>query len=281
MAETYCGKSCGDCEYREPMNCPGCKTGPGKSWSRDCEIAACVRAKGHETCDTCGFRDNCGPFRGRDRMPQYRQKKAEADALQQAELARRAPILGKWLWIFFWLVIPRLIASLMTNDTVAGLIPGLSLPGQILAALVALASGLVLLRLSGEEERYKTAGICSLVSSALNGIAAFLPETAAPAALALSIPVAIVGFVGEYNEYTAHANVLSGVDSELSANWERLWKWYIGLFCAMMGSLVITVIAPILGLILVLLAAVGSIVVSILKLVYLYRTAKIFREFSD
>ena len=39
-------------------------------------------------------------------------------------------------------------------------------------------------------------------------------------------------------------------------------------------------IIPILGLIVALVTAIGTVVVSILKLVYLYRTAKTFREYS-
>ena len=38
---------------------------------------------------------------------------------------------------------------------------------------------------------------------------------------------------------------------------------------------------PILGLLVVLGSAIGMIVVSILKLVYLYRTAKLFREYPQ
>lgn len=38
-------------------------------------------------------------------------------------------------------------------------------------------------------------------------------------------------------------------------------------------------IIPILGLLVALVTAIGTIVVSILKLVYLYRTAKVFREY--
>ena len=89
----------------------------------------------------------------------------------------------------------------------------------------------------------------------------------------------VVALVGEYNEYVAHSAVLSGVDNELSQKWEVLWKWYIGLLLGTFGCLFVALILPILGAIAALGCSVGSIVVGILKLVYLYRTAKEFREY--
>ena len=52
------------------------------------------------------------------------------------------------------------------------------------------------------------------------------------------------------------------------------------MYGAMLGSILIIVIIPILGLLVTLAAAIGLIVVSILKLVYLYRTAKLFRDYQ-
>ncbi len=280
MAGTYCGKDCLDCQYREPTNCPGCKAGPGKSWGNDCELARCVRSKGHDTCETCSFRENCGTFRCRERAPEYRRKKAEAAALQQAERARRAPILGKWLWMLFWLVIPSTVASLLTNNSIAGLVPGLLLPGQILSAAVSVAYGLILLRLAAEEARYKTAGICVLVAGGISALTALLPAEAAPAELLLTLPGAAVSMVAVYQEFMGHAEILSCVDGELSASWESLWKWYIGLYGAIFGSMILVILFPVLGLIAVLLACVGMIIVDILRLVFLYRTAKTFRDYG-
>jgi hypothetical protein len=94
-----------------------------------------------------------------------------------------------------------------------------------------------------------------------------------------TIPAAIIALVGEYNEYMGHSAVLTGVDNELSEKWEVLWKWYIGLFLGMFGCILLMLIIPILGAIALIGAAIGLVVVGILKLVYLYRTAKLFREY--
>ena len=281
MAETYCGKSCAECAKKEQLNCSGCKAGPGRQFGGDCELAKCVRDKGHETCDTCGFKGNCGSLRSRDSMPDYWIRKIEADEMRKAAIAKRAPVLGKWLWIIFWLIIPSAIGGIMSNENIAKIVLGLRMPGQIINAICSLTYGAILLKLGSEKDRYRTAGICALIAGVVSAVAAWIAGTGEQATwtLLLTLPAAIVAMVGEYNEYMGHSAVLSGVDHELSEKWEVLWKWYIGLFLGMFGCIIVMLIAPVLGAIAILGCAIGTIVVSILKLVYLYRTAKIFREY--
>ena len=281
MAETYCGKSCEECTKKEQLNCSGCKTGPGRLFGGDCELAKCVRDKGHETCDTCGFKGNCGTLRSRESMPDYRIRKIEAEAVRKAAIAKRAPVLGKWLWISFWLVIPSSIGSIMSHETTAKILPGLVMPGQIINAICSLTYGAILLKLGSEEDRYRTAGICALIAGGVSAVVAIITVAAEEATwtLLFTLPAAVVAMVGEYNEYMAHSAVLSGVDNELSEKWEVLWKWYIGLFLGMFGCIIVMLIIPVLGALAILGCAIGTVVVGILKLVYLYRTAKIFREY--
>lgn len=279
MAETYCGKDCTACTYKEPMNCPGCLAGPGRPGSGDCDLARCCRAKGHQACVTCSYNVHCGTLRDKHRMPEYRQKKIEAERKRQASIAKRAPFLGKWLWLLFWLFIPSEVAGFFNG--VSNTLPAMYLPGLILKTVCAAAYGCILLRLSTEEDRYRTAGICTLVASAAGVLNAFVPAGAESIGwlLLISVPAAVVSLVGEYNAFNAHATVLTGVNNILAQKWMTLWKWYIGMFGAMVGSLVVMFISPVLGLLVILAAAIGILVVSILKLVYLYQTAKAFREF--
>ena len=281
MAETYCGKNCAECSKREELNCQGCKAGPGRQFGGDCELAKCVRDKGHETCETCGFKGNCGTLRSRESMPDYRIRKIESEKMRKAAIAKRAPVLGKWLWIIFWLIIPSTFGSIMAHETTAKILPGLFMPGQIINAICSLIYGAILLKLGSEEDRYRTAGICALIAGASSALAAMINggSDGATWILIFTIPAAIVAIVGEYNEYMAHSAVLSGVDNELSEKWEVLWKWYIGLFAGIFGSILLMLIIPVLGAIAVIGTTIGTVVVSILKLVYLYRTAKIFREY--
>ena len=282
MAETYCGKNCMECEKKEALNCPGCMAGPGAQHGGDCEIAKCCRSKGHEQCATCGFVQSCAPLRNAHRLPEYRLKQIEDEAFVRESITRRAPILGKWLWILFWLVIPSTVASLLTNETLMSLIPNLYVPGLLLSAACSAAYGVILLILTAEEERYKTAGICVLIHAAAELLVALLsPGGEAPMwTLAISIPAAIVQFVGMYHEYSAHCTVLTGVDNMLSDKWMKLWKWTIGSFCALFGCLILAFIAPLLAILVIVVSAIALIVVSFLRLVYLYQTADAFRSWQ-
>lgn len=49
-----CGIYCGDCEYREKFNCPGCMKADGKMFWGNCQVAACSIAKELKHCGECG-----------------------------------------------------------------------------------------------------------------------------------------------------------------------------------------------------------------------------------
>ena len=200
------------------------------------------------------------------------------------KLAEKAPFLGKWLWILFWLVIPQSLASLLTSDLFAGQ-PVLGSLGQSMQLIYLLGCGLVLLKLSSQIARYRNAGIYFLVGGMINAAFSIIPVPAAGSALAVWGSLVIVAggiflMVGEYHEYMGHSELLEGVDWELSDKWRKLWKWYIGCFIALLSSIVVITFSPFLGLLVTLAAIIGLLVVLIRKLVYLYRTAMIFRNWD-
>ena len=183
------------------------------------------------------------------------------------------------LKVLFWLVVPGTIAGLMSDDTLSAYWPGLVIPGEILGFLCTVAYGLFLLKLAGVNERYRTAGICLLVGTVVSTPVTLLAFGAAWTLVVL-LPVAAVALAGEYQEYIGHAEVLEPVDLELSEKWRRLWKWYIGTFLALFAGFFVALISALLGLLVMLASVIGTIVVSILKLVYLWRTARTFREYE-
>lgn len=279
MADTYCGKSCAECSKRNELNCPGCKAGPGRQFNTQCDLARCVREKGHETCETCAYKGNCGTLRSRDFQTEYRKRALDAENSRRASLLARIPILGKWLWILFWLVIPANLAAIMTMDVVVDVLPGLMIPGELLSLATTIAYGLILMKLRDQDDQYRISGICNLVSAAVGFLLNMFTDGSGWTLL-VSLPAAIVSMVGVYNEYMAHSAVLSGVDNDLSEKWEKLWKWEIGLLGATFGGVFVAIILPLIGILLTLGGAIGIIVASILKLIYLYRTAKCFREYE-
>lgn len=282
MEGTYCGKLCEECQHKEMLQCPGCKEGPGKAWNCECELAKCCRDKGHQNCTTCSYSTSCGKLRGRNSEPEQRLRKREDEIEKKKMIEGKAVFLGKWLWILFWLIIPSTVAGIMTNENLVAVLPGLNLPGQILQVAALLLYGGVLIKIACEDERYKTAGVCCLISAGVSVLVTILSygKETPGWTLLFTIPAMIVSLVGEYNEYSAHAEVAGDVSPELFDKWTNLWKWFIGMTLGLLGSIVLMLIIPILGLIVALVTAIGTVVVSILKLVYLYRTAKTFREYS-
>lgn len=260
------------------LQCPGCKEGPGKAWNCECELAKCCRDKGHQNCTTCSYSTSCGKLRGRNNEPEQRLRKREDEIEKKKMIEGKAVFLGKWLWILFWLIIPSTVAGIMTNENLVAVLPGLNLPGQILQVAALLLYGGVLIKIACEDERYKTAGVCCLISAGVSVLVTILSygKETPGWTLLFTIPAMIVSLVGEYNEYSAHAEVAGDVFDK----WTNLWKWFIGMTLGLLGSIVLMLIIPILGLIVALVTAIGTVVVSILKLVYLYRTAKTFREYS-
>ena len=286
MAENYCTKTCSDCYKKEQLNCPGCKFGPGQMLHGTCEIAKCCRAKGHTTCATCVTKPHCGNFRNRDNMPDYFLRKQRAEEERKTMLAQKSPFLAKWLSLLFWLVIPSIIAGLLTGDTLSGWFPSLAVIGHVLSAAVSLAYCAILWVLRNEDDRYRTAAKFTLLTGVASAISAMISGNSNLNWLVVLISLvgSVLSLIREYNEYHAHAAVASLLDCALSEKWEKLWAWHIGTLGVTIGGSVLLLIFSAFGILTLLLSlavlagSIGIIVVSILKLVYLYQTAQLFRD---
>ncbi len=190
---------------------------------------------------------------------------------------------GKWLWILFWLLVPGIIASVMTSDMVLPAYPQLYLPGRILEFVSTAVYGVILFKLGEECTFYRTSGICTLLGVAFSVASELLTSTNAALAgamfaLLFTLPGLIIGLAGEYNEYKGHEMILSGIFRDLSERWGRLWKWYLGSIIAILGGSVLASFSGTLGALIALGGSVAMMVVSIMKWVYLYRTAAFFRD---
>ena len=194
----------------------------------------------------------------------------------------RAGYLSKWLSLLFWLIIPGTIAGLMGSNIFMTSAPGLYMAGQILNALCTAASGFIFLKLSREEDHYHIAAICAFVAAGASLLASIISGAAETPnwTLFITIPAAIVALTGTSHEFKAHSSILFNVDHALSEKWDFLWKWYIGTFIGMIGSVLLILIVPILGLLVFIIAAIAFIIVSIIRLVTLYNTAHDFKLLS-
>lgn len=279
MAETYCGKSCGSCVHKEKLNCPGCKTGPGARIVGDCSLAKCCVSKGHTACESCNIKPRCGMFHGREQAPVHRAKAMETEVKRLEEIRTRTEGLSKIYFLLFWLFVPGNIGSLLTQDFLADSVPVLGTVGMIICLLSSLAYGVILLSQYKRERGYLIAGALTAAAAVLH----FVSDINAPAdgsynfATVIGLAAGIVQLVALKKEYTAHAEVLTGVD-EIADKWLVLWRWTIGVYCAVLGSIIVAIIAPLLGMLVALAGGIGMIVVDIVRLVYLYRSAQACEE---
>ena len=275
--ETYCGKSCGSCPWKAELACEGCKSGPGQPLYGDCKLAACCRTARHETCDTCMDRRYCKMLDGKAGIPEDRLRRRRIEAAQQAELQRRAPILGKWLTVLFWLFILTEAVALLELPFLLERFPGLAIFCGILDFGIMLACGLVLLRLSLVESGYKWAGILFLAVGVLHGLQVLLEQTSAGPVLLIAATV--LALLMKYQELHAHADAVSSVDRALSEHFLSLWKWYIWCTAATIGGVLVALVAPVLGSLLAISGGIGTLVVGIRKLISLWQAAALFRQF--
>ena len=156
------------------------------------------------------------------------------------------------------MVIPSIAGAVLSNQAVAAWLPFLYLPGRIISMVTLCAYGYILLKLSSESSRYRMAAICCLASVAVDAGSSLVPEGAAMASLIglLSFPVMILAFYGEYSEYMGHS------------------------FGLMISSVLLVMLNGMLGITALLVGTIGTLIVSVMKLTCLYRTAKIFREYA-
>ena len=274
---TYCGKNCEECTYKAELSCTGCQSGPGRVVIGDCKLAHCCRDKGHATCETCELKRNCGKWLDKGSIPKQRIERRIELQKEQEIIARRAPLLGKWLWILFWLVVPSEISGIMTMDKVVEAFPLLRVPGLVLGITCSLVYSLILLRISSEHESYRLAGLFGIGSTLLEVFMLILGSTGGLVFL-ISVIKIVIGLFMTYHEYKAHGESVYPVDVELSECWEKLWKWKIYSIAGLAGSVFLTIISRFLGVVLLFASIIFVLVISVFKLIYLYQTAQAFRE---
>ena len=282
MISEYCGNNCETCTSKEKLNCPGCAAGPGRKFQATCKLAKCCNTKGHQSCSGCSFVTNCGTYIHRFDMARDRIREQERAAEFLARARERAGRMVKWLWILFWLFIPQTLGGLFTEEFVVERLPGLLLPGVVITSASSLVYIFALFKLGNIHELYKTAASVMLVYALLTGIVSWASalgfDLVQP--VLLTIPGAIAGVVSTYFECKAHADAMESLDYDLSDRWKLYWKWYIGSYGALLGSIVVLLISKLLALLVIIAAAISIVVLSILRLVYLYRTAAVCKVWT-
>ena len=260
MADTYCGKTCGQCIKKQNDECVGCLTENLGGKSTECEVAKCCKELHHSSCFKCGTRENCTKY--------------------HSAKTPKAPILAKLIGLLFWTMIASVLASVLTLDMTLEIMPSLELPGFVLGVVISVIYAVILLILSKTSHSYQLAGICWIVSQVFSVVSYVIGKDNILNTV-LKILALIIVLVASYSEFDAHANVLYDVDNGLADKWRTLWNMTVCARLAMILGIVLLFIMMNLGANLVILGSLGILVVDILKFVYLYMTSKAFKKISD
>ena len=191
------------------------------------------------------------------------------------------PLLAKWTNILFWLIIVSIVAKFLTSENVTNAVPVLAFTGQILNIAATAAYGVVLMKIASESMHYRNSAICCFITAVISvAVIPISDDTESFIAISVVIVSVVINMIGVYYELMGHADVLRDVDRTLSDKWFKLWKWYVGTFFGMIGGTVLAVIIPLIGMIIVLASTIGTFVVSIVKIVYIYKMSKVFGKYS-
>lgn len=196
--------------------------------------------------------------------------------LQSAEESR---FLSRRLWILLWLVIISTVTDFFSDTNFMNELPALYWPCLVLNVLCFWAYALVLLDMGSVSGYYKTAGILHLVCGGIGVLIIILSGTRALSlALYLSYSVMVLSVIAAYNEFRGHSEELLYLDPELSAGWMRLWKWFWILMAVIIAAAVLSPLLPFLSSLSILASGAGVVIIAVLRLVYLNRSAKRFDE---
>ncbi len=281
-----CGKSCDTCSVREKYNCGGCETVLD---TIGCEIASCCRDKNHNSCETCNRFSFCTQRQLFRSMPKRRAEQTELEYARQLRQFENARILSHRLSKLFVLSVILYVVDLLLNDTLLeGLRwgTGLRILDLVLYSLGYTIYAYLIRPLRTVEIRYGTAAKAFLLSALFHVPAILYEFLPAPNTLLIILNLAFALLSGGFEIYavycicSAHSDALSGLDSELSARWELLYKWQIGLLIFLLCMPVVTFFGFLGGLAL-LAAGIALYVIDVLILVYLHRTVRVFRECAE
>lgn len=129
--------------------------------------------------------------------------------------------------------------------------------------------GVVLLKMISLSAHFRMAGLCKVASAVIGILSAAVSELSIAVVIIVVIMAAVVDIVGEYQEFSGHADFVCDKDLVLSEKWLRLWLWYIVILAGLTGGVVCSVLLVLQGLIILLACEIGLVVVSIVKIIYI------------
>ena len=194
-------------------------------------------------------------------------------------IVSRAPLMAKWLMTMFWANIAHIIINFIKIESSVVY----TTIQASLASICTLIICLALFQMRGEDKRYSLAALFMLIPIVLDTVFGVLIGYSNSIGMAILVALVsvILSLLATYNEYHAHSCIVGGLDCELGDRWQKLWVWQIIGIAGTFVSLLLTVLAAGLGAVLVLIVAIYVLVIQIIYLVTLYRSAKAYRAVAE
>ena len=277
MSDTYCGKDCNECSYREKLNCDGCKSGPGRELSTECELASCCRNKRHATCNTCIDKSGCYCYLNRTKIPAERLKRKAEKSERNKELIPKAQLLKKWTDILFFVVIFSIIFSLITEFKVFVENEIFSTISYFGGIAFTIAYGVCLICMGKVCKNYYKSAVLIIGMQIGQAFFDFTSEaTNLISVTTMLVLLIILTLLAEYFELMAHAEAVAPYNMMISGNWKKLWKWFIicyavSMFAILMGTLI--------GQIFTLVLTITMLVLDIIKIMYIRQNYNAYLDY--
>lgn len=190
-------------------------------------------------------------------------------------IVQRAPLMAKWLWVLFWANIAHIIINLIKIES--SRIYTAVQTGLTLVCFLVICFSLFMMR--SEDERYGRAALFQLIALVFNSVLTFVFGSleASFFAILISLVSSALSLVAVYNEYHAHSCIVGGLDCDLGDRWQNLWVWKVIGIAGMFVALLTAMLAVDVGAVLSLVLAIYVLVIDIICLVTLYRSAQAYR----
>ena len=201
--------------------------------------------------------------------------KAEDEEEVSEEDKQGYAFLGKWIWYLFILIIPSIAAAIFSAIPEA---PIINFIGKCLDIACDVAYVVILIIMGTYSVNYKKAGYFQILAIATTIISAIVWGTEEVPLWynAIELVAGVLGIYGMYLEFKTHAEAIAPIDIVLSDKWNKLFKLFaiatIGTLCS-----VFLLLIPVLGVLCLLGFVVLLVVVTIMKIIYLYSSAKEFQ----
>lgn len=184
----------------------------------------------------------------------------------------------KWMKNLYNVQIVVLVCSILAAIPLIGTVMGwVSL---ILSAVVVY----ILYQMAPVNDRYRKATIFTGIGVGINIIAKFASVGI------LSFVGSICTLIGFYQEYSAHSDMLDGIDAKLAKKWHSLFNWQLigGIILGVLGAPIVVLLGVsllidtnILTTVVLVLVTCFDTVIRIIYLRYLKRTREMYEAFPE